>query len=262
MDAVTGQRAKVFDVAGVDFQSYLVDGVLRRKGPSDQRDEIRQFIDSGAGAAFSEAIPALYAALESLEDDPKLAKLQAPFGAILTAVQLSTGVQSGFQYADAVLGSTRAKALRDNCPDQQCQYRGNHFTVRDTGLFDAMSKSKAVAAKKSLQCAIKSAPPSALRIIIDAQKNGDGICTDPGGCFGGCGPDCFTPGDIYTPQCLGHDTCVCKYGYAACIYDTNYPNCDDCDTLINAIWSYLSEIFRRMFECDDPEPDPEYEEWW
>ena len=262
LDAETGARAKVYEVVGVDFQSFLADGVLRRKGPSNERDEVRQFMDGNAGEAFSEAIPALYAALESLEDDPKLAKLQSPLGAILTVLQLSTGVQRGFAFADAVLGSAHASALRENCSDRQCQYQGSHFTVRDTGLFDAMSKSKAVTAKKSLQCAIKSARRSAIQTIIDTRKNGDGNCTDPGGCFGGCGPDCFTPGDIYTPQCLGHDTCVCKYGYTACVFDTNYPNCDDCDTLVNAIWSYLTEIFRRLFECDDPEPDPEYEIWW
>lgn len=70
-----------------------------------------------------------------------------------------------------------------------------------------------------------------------------------------------TPGDIYTPQCLGHDICVCKFGNLACAVTIPEGDCSDCNTLLDAIWSYLSEIFRRMFEYDDPDEQPGTQ-WW
>jgi hypothetical protein len=94
IDAATNKRAKQIDIAGIDLLQYLSDGVLKRKGPSQGHDEVRDFLASDAGQAFSGAIPALYAGLESLETDPALAKLHAPFGAVLTAIQLRVCIEA------------------------------------------------------------------------------------------------------------------------------------------------------------------------
>ena len=56
--------------------------------------------------------------------------------------------------------------------------------------------------------------------------------------------------------------CVCKWGYAACTVSIPSENCDDCGTLIDAIWSYLAEMWRRFFEADDPTEEPDPEAWW
>ena len=92
--------------------------IARKNGGRNQygkRTTLSAFTESDAGIAFAEAVPALYAALEPLEDDTQLAALQAPFGAVLTALQLMTGTNSGFAHAEAILGASRAKALRDAC---------------------------------------------------------------------------------------------------------------------------------------------------
>ena len=251
LDPSTGRRAKVYEVAGVDILSHLVNGAFRKRASSDERDAVRQFVDGTAGRAFSEAMPALYAALEPLEDDPKLAALQATFGGILTALQLSTGVHGGFDHSDAILGTSRANSLRDSCSRNECQYRGRHFTIQNSGLFDVLSKSKAVAGKKSFQRDLTPAPRSPLQTIIDSRKNGDGNCTERGPDFGACGPGQFHPGNIYTDECLGHDMCICKWSFAACIFTVPAENCDDCDSLIDAIISYIVALLRALMDEED-----------
>ncbi len=149
LDPTTGKRAKIYEVAGVDFMSHL-DDARRKKKPADERGSMHQFAESDAGQAFAEAVPALYVALESLEDDSKLAALQAPFGGVLTALQVTTGVYSGFAHSDAILGVARTNSLRNACRGE-CQYRGRHFTIQNSGLFDVLSKSSAVLGKKSLE---------------------------------------------------------------------------------------------------------------
>lgn len=148
LDSSTGQRAKVYEVAGVDFMARLNDARRGRRSSSEP-DEIRQFMDSEAGLAFAEAMPVLYSALESLESDPKLAALQAPFGGILTALQLSTGVYTGLDNLDLAIGVTRANSLREACGRGECRYRGRNFTVQNNGLFDVLSKSGAAFGKKA-----------------------------------------------------------------------------------------------------------------
>ena len=261
LDATTGKRAKVFEVAGMDFMSHL-DNARRKKNSADERT-MKAFAESDAGQAFAEVMPALYAALESFETDSKLVELQAPFGGVLTALQLTTGAMVGFAHSEATLGKDRTNSLRENCRGE-CQYRGRHFTIQNSGLFDVLSKSSEVLGKKSLERVVGATPTSRslLQTIRDVRKNGDGRCTDQGPCFGGCGPGCFTPGDIYTPQCLGHDICVCKWSDAACAVDVPASNCDDCNSLVSAIWSYLSEIFRRIFEYDDPDDEQPGTQWW
>lgn len=238
-DPATGRRT--FDVAGANLLSSLRSGVLQRRGP-DATDRLGEFALGEAGQAFFEAVPALYAALEPLEDDPRLASLQTPFGVTLTALQLSTGIHSGFENANAVLGQARANGLRDACAGQTCQYRGRHFTIQSSGLFDTVAKGRKITGRKSSQCGISVAPRALPLSIPGIMKNGDGNCTEPGDCFGYCGPGCINPGDIITPQCAGHDLCVCKWGASECIFSVP-DDCDGCDDLLDAILSWLDGLF-------------------
>jgi len=249
-DSATGKRIMTFDVAGVDVVEYLAKGLLMRRAPSVEADAVQQFFVGDAGRAYSEAIPALYAMLEPLETDPKLAELQAPLGAILTALQLSTGINSGFEQADAVLGSTRSGDLRGACGTRHCLFRGLHFTVHANGLFDVLTKTKKAPGKGTASCAAKSAghiPSWSGRVV---PMNGDGTCTDPGGCFGMCGLGCFNPGEVFTPECLGHDLCVCKWSDVSCAFGIP-DDCDGCSSLVDAIISFLAELFRRLIEPED-----------
>ncbi len=256
----TGKRAKIFEVAGMDFMSQL-DHARRKKNSVDERT-MKEFADGDAGQAFAEAMPALYAALEPFETDSKLVELQAPFGGVLTALQLTTGTIAGFAHAEGTLGKDRSNSLRGNCRSE-CQYRGRHFTIQNSGLFDVLGKSSEVLGKKSLERGsdVLQTPRSLLQTLKDVRKNGNGICEIRGGCFGGCGPGCATPGNIYTPECYGHDMCVCKWGDAACAVTIPSGDCSDCNTLIDAIGSYLAAIFKRMFEYDDPDEQPGTQ-WW
>lgn len=145
LDPRTGKRAKIFEVSGMDFMSHL-DNARRNKSSVDERT-MKEFADGDAGRAFAEAMPTLYAALESFETDSKLVELQAPFGGVLTALQLSTGAIVGFAHSEATLGKERTNSLRDNCRGE-CQYRGRHFTIQNSGLFDVLGKSSAVLGKK------------------------------------------------------------------------------------------------------------------
>ncbi len=264
LDLGTGKRAKTYEVAGVDFMSRLNEA--RSRGVGSEQGELSRFIEADAGRAFAQAMPALYVALEPLETDPKLAALQAPFGGVLTALQLITGVNGGFDDPDAVVGPSAAIGLRENCGSNMCQYRGRHFMVQKSGLFDILSKGEAGFAKKLAERGLSQTPRSLLQTLADSRKNGDGTCTDPGPRFGYCGPGTFTPGDIQTLECAGHDLCVCKWGYAACALEvpTTGGGCGGCNNLVEAIWSYLDAIFTRRFEYDPMEggPGEEIIEWW
>ena len=250
IDLAAGKIGLIYEVAGVDLLSYLKNGVAKKKAPSVESDSIRQFIEADAGRAYSQAVPALYATLESLESDARLAQLQAPFGAFLTAMQLGTGVYGGFAHADAVLGSAKATKLREECSGQKCLYRGAHFTIQASGLFDMLSKSKLAAGKRASQCrsASSAAVQSPLHTILPIPKNGDGNCTEPGECFGMCGPGCFNPAQIETSACMGHDLCCCKWGQEQCVFSVP-AECDGCASLIDAIISYIQALIEMLIRA-------------
>jgi len=209
--------------AGVDIRSYLRDARTRTPGP--RADEINEFIDSDSGQAFFEAMPALYSVLETLETDPKLAALQAPFGVLTTALQIATTKYGGFNHADSVLGAGHANTLRSNCQGASCAFSGKRFTIHKNGLFDVVSKKKTVASKRAPgQCAASSAVAGPFLGIAPRLKNGDGVCDVPGDCFGRCGQGCDGQpwmGNVYTPQCWGHDLCVCMWSDSDCIFFTS-----------------------------------------
>jgi hypothetical protein len=112
-DPSTGNATAHVQFAGVDVMQYLKDA--RKRMPAPRADAVNEFIDSESGQAFFEAVPVLYAMLETLETDPNLAALQAPFGVLVTALQIATTKYGGFAQADAVLGYTHANALRSDC---------------------------------------------------------------------------------------------------------------------------------------------------
>lgn len=99
---------------------------------------VQAFVDTETGGAFLEAMPALYAALEPLEGDTRLARLQAGFGVIASALQMGTGRFDGFRHAEAILGPVRSAELRGACRSRQCAYQGRWFMVQRNGLFNAM----------------------------------------------------------------------------------------------------------------------------
>jgi hypothetical protein len=88
-------------------------------------------------------------------------------------------------------------------------------------------------------------------------KNGNGVCDDPGPCFGWCGPGCNNPGQITTPACLAHDYCVCAYGHSACIID--FPTeCAACGSLVDAVISFAGEFLEWFLSwfSDESGGDP------
>ena len=92
-------------------------------------------------------------------------------------------------------------------------------------------------------------------------KNGDGTCTDPGPCFGMCGPGCTNPGDISTPACYGHDLCVCAYGFLDCVL-TVPEGCDGCSSLFDAVCSYIAKLIEWFFPEMDPDEEAAEQEYW
>lgn len=179
---LNGQKPHV-QFAGVDVMAYLQDA--KAQGFARRSDAVNDFIDSASGEAFYEAVPALYATLEQLETDPSFGALQAPFGVLLTALQIATTKYGGFTQADAILGNAHANQLRNNCQAAKwCAFSGKRFKVQTNGLFDTLSKSTPATkgAKES-----SGAPGPFSRSFL---KNGNGDCTDPGLCFGRCGRGC------------------------------------------------------------------------
>ena len=132
-----GQPTVVLQIAGVDFVAFMKEARARRHGPS--WEAINALLDSDTGRALLEAMPALFATLEPLESDPKLALLQMPLGVLVTGLQAATTRFVGFDHAEAIVGTERAAAMREACRTRDCVYQGAHFTVYENGMFDAFS---------------------------------------------------------------------------------------------------------------------------
>ena len=60
--------------------------------------------------------------------------------------------------------------------------------------------------------------------------------------------------------------CVCKWSWADCVFDVAMTGegCNRCNNLLEAIRSYLVEIFARVFEYDPMEGGlgDNILEWW
>jgi hypothetical protein len=240
-----GSKASLrMELAGVDAVAYF--RAKRNEAPGRRHDPVGDFIESDSGEAYFEGVPALFAVLESLDGDPKLAALPAQFGALLTLLQISSSKISGFKQADAVLGSSHANVLRSECQGK-CDFAGKGFIVHKNGLFDSTSKRQASFAKM-IQGAGNG--PFGLRL-----KNGNGVCDSPGDCFGRCGQGCDGQswmGQVYTGACWAHDMCVCMWGDAACVFfdSSNPPGgyCPGCGDLYDAALSWIWEVVQIVID--------------
>jgi hypothetical protein len=269
VDPVTGVRRDSYVAAGVDVLAYVKAHAKDHVPSAD--NALGKFVLSEEGQAFSQAVPALYTAMESLPEDASLVGLPGMLGATLTALQLVTGIHAGFDEADQVIGVDKANALRSACKGD-CRLRGKYFTVHSTGLFDILAKvppdkkASSVNVFKSLSAlnATREIPSTFGSSFL---KNGDGSCTDPGPCFGSCGPGCINPGDIASDRCLGHDACQCAFGWTACVNscpenviyvpDIGFVNCS---ALVDAIIEYLAKMSDKYVRF----PEMEYSDydWW
>ena len=253
-ESSNGSAKHDLEFAGVDILAYLMDA--RKRVPGPRADAVNEFIDGEGGQAFFEAVPVLFAMLESLETDPKLSALQAPFGALVTALQITTTKYGGFSQADAILSPAHANSLRNECNGRSCLFRGKNFVIHRNGLFDALSKVKSSRSKNWSGDAMRSAPGSgAMPGLSLSPKNGNGVCDNPGLCFGRCGSGCDGQawmGHVYTPACQAHDLCVCMWSHGACLFfdSSGPPNgyCPGCGDLFDAAASYVYEIFSLVLE--------------
>jgi hypothetical protein len=223
-----------------------VQGVLRGKakgrpsGAEEQR--LKQFLRGEAGRAFSDGVMALYVLLEPFEqDNPALARLKMPFGAMRMAAELATGHYAGFDNAEELVGKKSAKRMRQACGVGQCEYRSGQFMIQNSGLFDMLSThGKPIEGrdKSPANC-----PSAASSSGLAAAKTFDGVTKDfDNECFGCCGPGCWGCTGIVTAECWGHDNCVRQHGHLACLFSA--PECAEgpCNSLIAAIGSLIGAI--------------------
>ena len=101
----------------------------------------------------------------------------------------------------------------------------------------------------------------------DRQKNGDGHCSQATrdlSYFGLCGPGEFTPGNVATTECYGHDYCVCAYGHSSCTF--NVPqDCGEedsvwCYSLYEAAASYFGDLWATFWNWFNAELEDEEDE--
>jgi hypothetical protein len=229
--------------------------------------DLQSFVTNAKeGQALLASIPVLYANLEK-----ESAELLAPFGALVMALQLASGINAGIPNleSDYVSPQTRERLLKECEGKRNCFIKGDTFIVRPTGLFDSVSKEAKANRVKVLDVPHRFLPrassTSNYTKLLSAgkeqsrfsAKNGNGVCDDPGPCFGWCGPGCNNPGQITTPACLAHDYCVCAYGHSACIID--FPTeCAACGSLVDAVISFAGEFLEWFLSwfSDESGGDP------
>jgi hypothetical protein len=238
-----GKRIRDVSVNGIDLRDVTK---RNRKLKLAERDaayhRLKEFAHGEVGTAFIDAVPVLYAVLESIDPSEDAAKLLAPFGSTVLLLQLSSERFPDVGSISKILGDERSALQRQTCGyDQSCAMRGNRFTLHRHGLFDPISKNFGGASigKKSnierpfllgeaseqtlLQAGRISSISQLWRSTIQHKSgdtDGNGQCSNitmNGQYFGGCGPSTLTPGNIWTIQCRGHDYCVCAYSHLDCV---------------------------------------------
>ncbi len=98
--------------------------------------------------------------------------------------------------------------------------------------------------------------------------DGDGSCsveTRQLPWFGYCGYGQFVLLNTWTPECEGHDLCVCAWGQGACLANvaincTNNP-ADECYSFWDAAASFFESVWNDFWDWviswfDDPPPEP------
>jgi hypothetical protein len=256
---VGADKRSVLRLSDFDVISELQHGVFAKKAPTGQLDAVARFMASDEGGALSEAVPALYLALEDFDHGESLIDLYSMYGALLMSMQLSSGIKVDVDRVQTAVAADKYARARALCDGKSCKAAGNKFVVHIDGQFDMLTKSKDIAPKQKNEAVLfqGNAPAGSdmnpLRVF---RKNGDGNCTDLGGCFGKCGRECNNPGNIETSECWGHDLCVCKWGDSACVFTvpTGGGGCNGCNTLIEAAWSFVAAFFSQF--GDEPQEDP------
>jgi hypothetical protein len=119
---------------------------------------------------------------------------------------------------------------------------------RSSGLFDPLSKHKSSSPGKPASFDQASAQSTGVE-----SANGNGSCDMNGSCFGLCGPECITPGNISTPACFGHDYCVCAYSHAQCLFSPpagcGLAQSQQCASLFEAAGSWLGGMWDSFWEA-------------
>lgn len=303
----SGKGVEDLEIAGVDLRAFLKSSRLKGNGHAEKEQQLKQFLATETGQTLLDAMPALYAGLEGLEPTPEVADLLAPFGAIAMALQVGTKQFRCFKHADKIVGNARAQAMRDGCLGvDDCVLRGKHFIVHRSGLFDVLSKHKGVSVGKRTQTDPPLTPSTGLALFKppveiverlqqfrrptgiveliqqlaqtqqglgnqDRQKDLDGRCrpeTMNLSFFGLCGPGDFTPGNVATAECYGHDYCACAYGHSACLYSVpdgcGLEQSVTCYSLLEAAASFLEDLWTTFWAWfwggDGIDDDPRDEE--
>ena len=274
-----GQPVNDVEVAGIDMRAFIKSISSKGNGHAEKEQHLKKFAASDAGQALLDGVPALYAALDGLEQAPEVARLIEPFGAVSMALQLTTKQFRGFKNADKILGAAKAKKLSDACGGiADCVFRGKRFMVFRSGLFDALSKHKGASTNKGAHTGQTSAQPigygfparqtspELVRQLMQMPsvsgnqiwlKNGHGTCDDmiAATCFGLCGPGCVTPGNVAAPKCYGHDYCVCAHGHLACAV-TVPDECGSvqgvtCNNLVEGVGGWLGGLWDAFWNWID-----------
>ena len=202
--------------------------------PSER--ELKRFVRSDVGQAMIEFVPVLFIKLEQFDQtNSKLAGLKIPLGLVRMSLELITGYNGGFDNADTSLSKEKADKLRAACEDENCQFKTSQFSIDNNGMFNIMTgvgkTSKKQKAELAASCEFTSNPFKQNSLITTlAEEN----------CHGMCGLGCFTPFDIKTKECMGHDDCVDAFSHAACLFDSHG---EGFNSLLEAIWSYTVVLF-------------------
>ena len=274
------KAVKDVSVAGVDMGAFLRSGRTKSNGFAEKQQELKTFAVSDAGRALLEGVPALLAALEFQDIEPEVKKLIGPLGLVGMGLQMATGEFQGSRSIDKVLAPNQASALRQNCVGQaDCTFRGNGFTITPSGFLDLLTKRPEVKTGiASIMNLAKSTVTSELgrRMALSfggsalrpKLMDGDGTCsleTRQQPWFGFCGYGSMVLFGVTTPECEGHDLCVCAWGHGACLVDvaahcTNAPT-DACFSLWDATASFFESIWNNFWDWviswfDDPPPEP------
>ncbi|WP_339937015.1 hypothetical protein [Undibacterium luofuense] len=243
------------NVAGVELSRALKEGAKNNKFDPKQQKKLKNNMGSIANETLMDGIAALYLHLDQIDNKPELSKLIAIFGASRTAIELITGHYNGIENLIAASDESKVKLLSQGCLKGKCLYNGNKFVVHRSGFFDVLSAQKSnVKTKfsKQVSCINNSNNQKAGFKIAGAED-------DNNDCHGMCGPGCFNPGNISTPECLGHDNCVQEYGHLQCIFSVP-EGCVECNSLVEAIISYLGALFGGGNNGKDEDSIPN--EWW
>jgi hypothetical protein len=185
-------------------------------------------------------------------------------------LQLTSGERPGLKNAEKHLSKEHHKALKDRCKSTDCLGQGKLFTVHATGLFDPMSKvQRETNAKKLMGLAeatsVRSITDAPSSVAVLRYKSGSScpVTSMARDDFGYCGPGGAHPGNLQTPQCVGHDYCVCAYSHAECLLNVPEGCLGDpglgiqCASLLEAIGSVFGEIYewiRDWLFGENPDP--------